>query len=165
MNDVDDGGAQVRSVLTVAEASRPYRQFKREGASDPQEKRGRPRKGTSTRSKGPVRVNWQQPVLWNQILDACDHVDWPWEPTRIAKRLHDINARSFATFAPQRISDWRDPQYTDKLVWKKNVLSRPGVSDGNRVRGNVTCHGVLVSRSLVSLLIVYTVLTGAMCIG
>lgn len=109
---------------------------------DPLEKRGRKKSDTSTRSKGATRVNWQQPVLWNQILDACDYVGYPWEPTRIAKRLQLVNPRSFATFAPQRISDWRDSRYTEKLVWKESVQDR--VANGNRVSGNLTCHGVLV---------------------
>lgn len=128
-------------VKEVAENSRPYRGFKASQAvdKDPLEKRGRPK---TKPSKAAVRANWQQPALWNQILDACDYVGYPWEPTKIAKRLQQVNPRSFAAFAPQRISDWRDTRYTDKLVWKENVQRR--VASGNRVKGNVTCHGILV---------------------
>ena len=142
LKKVDDTATPC-TAHTVAEASRPFRQFKRELVKDPLENRGHPKSTTSTRSKKAKYVNWQQPALWNQILDACDFVGWPWEPTRIAQRVRAVNPRSFSTFRPQRISDWRDKRFSDRLVWKENVQQR--ALAGNRVRGSVTCEGILVS--------------------
>ncbi len=140
LKEFDDLDMSVKSSAnTVAEDSRPYRGFKKSSKKDPSEKRGRPK---TTEDTDASRANWQQPALWNQILDACDHVGRPWEPTKIARYLQQINPRSFSGFSAQRISSWRDPRYPDRLVWKENVQRR--VANGNRAQGSITSHGILV---------------------
>lgn len=133
--------------MTVADDSRPHRQLKNSLLKTQNGKRGRPKsEKTLTKSNTATRVNWQQPALWKQILDACDYVGRPWEPTKIRDRLRAVNPSSFAQFQAQRILDWRDKNFPDKLVLTESVQRR--VADGNLARGNVTRQDILVSLSI-----------------
>lgn len=137
-------------ATTVRQASRPYREFKllqREG-----------REQTRPRHAGPQqavqRTNWQAPLVWIMIDETAREVGRPWSPIEIVTRLRRKSPHLFKGLAPQRISEWRDRDVTDKLAWKESVLKR--VARGYRQGFDTRRKTVLVSTIFIELAIPLT---------
>lgn len=137
LKETDDVSSAV--VHTLAESSRPHREFKRVQQQS--------RKKTRPRREGPYklaeRVNWQAPHLWLLILAAARTVGYPWVDAEIVRRLKHQNPELFSGLRTQRLSDWRDKTVTHELRWKENVLKR--VARGYRQGFDNTRKTILVS--------------------
>ncbi|KAG8957954.1 hypothetical protein FRC05_009481, partial [Tulasnella sp. 425] len=102
----------------VVNASRPHREVREHDQRQRRAACGRKR----TRAAKPLqRMNWLNPIIFDHINAVVQEVGWPFIPTQIAKRLKLRNPGLFSNFSAQRISDWRDPTFTNKVVWRKHV--------------------------------------------
>jgi hypothetical protein len=71
-------------AVTIAEASRPYRQLQRQARSKRTRNLGRKRKWGDTDA---LRVNWQSPLLWPTIEMAALRVGHGMSPVQIEREL------------------------------------------------------------------------------
>ncbi|OBZ66407.1 hypothetical protein A0H81_13643 [Grifola frondosa] len=126
------------SNFDVAEASRPFREFKDIACDKKTSKCGRKRTKVQTATKN---VNWKAPHLWLIIDEAAKSVGYPWSPKDIVDRLQHQHGKVFYRLKPQRISDWKDRTITDTLVWKDSVLK--SVERRYRQGGHSTHSGIL----------------------
>ncbi|KAG8921912.1 hypothetical protein FRC01_014745, partial [Tulasnella sp. 417] len=102
----------------VVNASRPCREIREHDQHQSRAPCGRKR----TKPAKPLqRMNWLNPIVFGHIDAVVREVGWPFSPTQIAKRLKARNPSLFSNFSAQRISDWRDPKFSDKVVWRQHV--------------------------------------------
>jgi hypothetical protein len=116
----------------VAEASRPFREFQ---AATPTSGLGRKRKPENEIHKPAIRVNWQHPVLWSQILLAEKKVGYGMSPVEICCEAKRLNPTAFATLTSQVVGWWID-RSGSRPAWRREILKR--AEDGNRPPGLVT---------------------------
>lgn len=93
-------------------------------------------------SAPPSKVNWTSPFLWSQIQCAAEAVGYPWSPAAIVRRLQQLDPQTFASLRPQRISQWRDHNYPDRLKWTDSHLK--SIEAGNRPQGGGNHGSILV---------------------
>ena len=93
MNDVlqvSDSTAQ----HSLAEASRPFRDFKEQNKS--QSGLGRKRKAEDCSPNDAVRVNWQHPLLWPLIARIAAMVGHSMSPSEITTELKKHDSHLFS---------------------------------------------------------------------
>lgn len=88
------------------------------------------------------RVRWLNPIIFSHVDAVAREVGYPFSPKEIARRLKQRCPDLFAKFAPQRISDWRDPKFPDRLVWRPFVLT--ALERGDVPQKKVTRKYILV---------------------
>lgn len=113
------------------------------------ETRGRKKKDEI--NKPMQRVHWTGPLLWPQIELAARQVGYPWSPTEIVQRLRKANP-VFEHLSPRRISEWRNSDIGDRLVWEDRVLK--SVKKKHKAGGTVTRVGILVSLQWLSIIVI-----------
>jgi len=130
----------VTSSGTVAELSRPRRQYK-EDKRALRQSQGRKR---DKQQQGARQVNWQSPFLWSQIETAATRAGKPWKPRVILKETQKMDPVSFARLTEQVIGRWIDNKAKGKGIsrWSAAVLAR--VTAGNSPGGQSTRTGMLV---------------------
>jgi hypothetical protein len=87
-------------------------------------------------------INWKTPTFWpliNQVVEA--HIGKP-NLSEIIRTLQSRDKR-FMHLTHQRLSDWRDKSYKDKIVWSEKTLS--DVQKGFLPGGKQTRFDVFVS--------------------
>lgn len=124
-------------AVTIAEASRPYRQLQRQARSKRTHNLGRKRKRGDTDA---LRVNWQSPLLWPTIEMAALRVGYGMSPVQIERELKRIDPTRFAGIHAQVIGSWIDHSGTQP-AWHANVLAR--VRKGNLPLTKATPPGIL----------------------
>ena len=128
----------------LAENSRPFRQFKEELHDSKTETRGRkPKEDQQPCENKTRRVHWMNPLLFQQIDFMARKVGYPWSPTEIVRRLRAYNSEVFDRLDPRRISEWRNSDISDRLVWKDWVQANQ--KRKHRAGGISTRTGILVS--------------------
>ncbi|KAG8725022.1 hypothetical protein FRC09_009922 [Ceratobasidium sp. 395] len=106
--------------LSIATVSRPHRAYKDRGRKL---QLGHDDDSAQTQvSNSPARINWSHPLLWGPINNAVVAEGFPWSPIAIVRRLQRQDPVAYADLAPQRISDWRDPNYKEEFRWKESRL-------------------------------------------
>ncbi|KAI0700281.1 hypothetical protein BC835DRAFT_1412087 [Cytidiella melzeri] len=134
-NDISEG---LPSRSDIAEESQPFCQLKRVIDEKKTETRGR-KKNLQLDEQKAKCVNWSNPLLWHQIDFAARSVGYPWSPKEIVSRLQKDNP-IFMKLDKRRISEWRDTDFNDRLVWTDAVLKR--LEKKHRAGGEVTRVGV-----------------------
>lgn len=129
-----------RASISVAELSRPRREFKedRKKHNKPQ---GRKRQKTQEKSE---RTNWFSPFLWVHIEAAAVRAGKPWRPSEILRQARLMHPTLFESLTEQVIGRWIDPDAKKRGVsqWKDSVLDH--VEAGNSPGGESTRTGALV---------------------
>jgi len=128
---------------TIAEMTRPRRQYKEDGRKT-NKPAGRKRKHEISEAK---YVNWFSPFVWNQIMIAVRRAGRPWSPRAIVKEAKKLNPKVFDRLTEQVVGRWIDPvaKAQGESQWKESVLAR--VAKGNTPGGQNTTVGILVSYS------------------
>lgn len=124
-------------AVTIAEASRPYRQLRRHARSMQKCNSGRKRKREDTEAR---RVNWQSPLLWPTIETAAIRVGYGMSPIEIERELKRVDPSRFHGISAQVIGRWIDQSGT-RPVWRASVLAR--VQKGNLPLTTATPPGIL----------------------
>jgi len=119
----------------LAEASRPLRAIRYQDKQDNPSNCGPKRKPENDVHTPAIRVNWQQPFLWSQILLAERNVGYGMSPVEICREVKNLNPVAFASLTPQVVGRWIDRSGV-KPVWHEKVLQR--AADGNRPGGQDT---------------------------
>lgn len=99
-------------------ATRPYLEVRAHDHSKTKKSCGRKLKRTA---RPPQRVRWLNRLVFGHIDAVALQVGYPFSPKEIVRRLQQQFPKLFATLCPQRISDWRDPTISDRLVWRSFV--------------------------------------------
>lgn len=89
------------------------------------------------------RINWCHPLIWAIIERTAQEVGFPWSPAEIVRRLQQADPVLFAALRPQRISQWRDHQYPNELIWTKS--HQRAIDAGSRVIKHGRRRGIFVS--------------------
>ncbi|KAG8917046.1 hypothetical protein FRC01_002696 [Tulasnella sp. 417] len=102
------------SARLMPDATRPYREIRAHDHQKTKKNCGRkPRKIV----KPAYRMHWLNRIVFGHINTAARQVGYPYSPKQIVCRLKSQYPDLFARLCPQRISDWRDPKFPDRLVW------------------------------------------------
>jgi hypothetical protein len=142
VNDILHNQTAVSSAVafphSLAEASHPHRTF-RESLHDP-DSCGRKCKPENMTPTDAVRVNWQHPLLWSQIIQAAAKVGYGMSPIAITTELKCRNSEQFARITPQVIGAWINRSGTCP-VWKPEVIKI--AQNGNQPPGHVNRTNIL----------------------
>jgi hypothetical protein len=123
----------------VAEASRPFRDFKEQSRTE--SGLGHKQKAENSSPTDAIRVNWQHPLLWPQIVQVAAKLGRGMSPAEIAMELKKRDSHMFSRITPQVIGAWIDRSGT-RSVWKKDILER-AEKHGNRPQANITRKSIL----------------------
>ncbi|KAG8955750.1 hypothetical protein FRC04_007741 [Tulasnella sp. 424] len=103
---------------SMPDATRPYREIRAHDHSKTKHTCGRKSKRTARSAR---RMRWLNRLVFGHIDTVARQVGYPFSPKEIVRRLKHQFPDLFATLQPQRISDWRDPNFPDRLVWRPFV--------------------------------------------
>jgi len=131
-------------AATVAELSRPRRQYKEAGKAK-NKPQGRKQRKSKT---GATHINWKSPFLWSQIEMAATRAGKPWKPHDIMVEAKRLDPVTFLRLTEQVIGRWidREAQAEGISKWKNSVLA--DVEKGNAPGGQSTRTGILVSSAV-----------------
>lgn len=130
-----------KKKTSMAEDSRPARETKRIEHAKRKKPQGRKLVHEAEDAK---YMNWHQPFLWSQIVDAANHpsVGYKMSATRICHLLGVRNPTSFSKIAASTADGWIDCS-SGTARWSDAALAM--AEHGNRPGGNGGNFGVLVS--------------------
>ncbi|KAJ6632261.1 hypothetical protein B0H10DRAFT_1639305, partial [Mycena sp. CBHHK59/15] len=130
---------------TMAEVSRPRRQFKEDSKKN-KKPSGRKQKEKNKKRDSKL-INWFHPLLFPQIIVAAARAGKPWKPSAIVREARKLNMGAFWRLTSQVVGTWIDPEAKARGVskWKASVLSNVERGKGNAPSGHTTRTGILVS--------------------
>jgi hypothetical protein len=141
--------SNLKSELSVAELSRPYRAFKEKHHLKKKQPQGR--KQTCARRPATYH-NWHTPFLWSQIVNAAHHpsVGWQMSSLQIVLVLKKCDPITFAGLSRTTVEAWIDcsngrPKWSARALQKASYGNDPGLGNKGGRRGIFVRHQLIYS--------------------
>ncbi|KAG8938021.1 hypothetical protein FRC00_001924 [Tulasnella sp. 408] len=126
------------STASMPDATRPYREVRAHDHDRTKKNCGRK---PSKVAQPAHRMRWLNRIVFSQIDTAAHQVGYPYSPKEIVRRLKAQSPDLFAKLHPQCISDWRDPKFPDRLVWRPWVME--ALENGDVPKKKASCKYIL----------------------